>query len=134
MSENAVRRIETSVTTSDCELPEWSRCKTDSESIALSWTVGCAVPVLSQSEKHDHNVRVRLKKRESRAELMQTSETVNPEDVSDEMAKLDPSKTMETSLDRTDEDGERLSQRRRKNNGSKAHSQTSQACPGIQEN
>ena len=112
MSENAERRIETPVTTSDCVLPEWSGCKVDSESVALSWTVGCAVHVLSQSEKNDHNVHVRLRTRESRAELTQTTETVNPEDVGDEMAKPDPSKTTETSLDRTDEDGERLPQRR----------------------
>ena len=112
MSENAVKSVETPVTTTDCVSPEWSGCKVDSESIVLSWTVGCAVHVLSQSEKHDHNVRVRLRTRESRAELTQTIETVNPEDVGDEMAKLDPGKTTETSLDRTDEDGERLPQRR----------------------
>ena len=112
ISENAVKRIEMPVTTSDCVLPEWSGCKVDSESIALSWTVGCAVHVLSQSEKHDHNVRVRLRTRESRAELTQTRETVNPEHVRGEMGKLDPSKATETSLDRTDEGGERLPQRR----------------------
>ena len=109
-----VKSIETPVTTSDCVLPEWSGCKVDSDNIALSWTVGCAVHVLSQSEKRkdDHNVRVWLRTRESRAELTQTCETVNLEDVGDEVAKLDPSKTTETSLDRTDEDGERLPQRR----------------------
>ena len=110
MSENAVKKIETPVTTSDCVLPEWFGCKVDSQSIALSWTVGCPVHVLS--EKHDHNVLVRLRTGESGAELTQTSETVNPEDVGDEMAKLDLSKTTETSLDRADEDGERLPQRR----------------------
>ena len=117
MSENGTRRVETSATTSDCELPEWSRCKTDSENIAPSRIVGCAVHVLSQSEKRkdDRNVCVRLRTRKSRAELTQTSETVNTEDVRDEMAKLDPSKTTETALDRTDEDGERLPQRRTPN-------------------
>ena len=86
----------------------------DSESIAPSWIAGCAVHVLSQSEKRkeDHNVRVRLRTRKSRAELMQKSETVNPEHVRGEMGKLDPSKATETFLDRTDEDGERLPQRR----------------------
>ena len=85
MSENATKRVETSVTTSDCELPEWSGCKTDSESTAPSRIVGCAVHVLSQSEKckDDRNVLVRLKTRESRAELTQTSETGNPEDAGD---------------------------------------------------
>ena len=70
--------------------------------------------MLSQSEKRndDHNVRVRLRTRKSRAELMENSETVNPEHVRGEMGKLDPSKATETSLDRTDEDGERLPQRR----------------------
>ena len=86
MSENAVKRIETPVTTSDCVLPAWSGCKTDSEGIDPSWIVGCAVHVLSQSEKLDYNVRVWLRARESRAGLTQTSETVNPEDVGDEMA------------------------------------------------
>ena len=37
---------------------------------------------------------------------------MNPERVRGEMGKLDPSKATETSLDRTDEDGERLPQRR----------------------
>ena len=127
MSENAVKRIETPVTTSDCVLPEWSGCKVDSESIALSWTVGCEVHVLSQSEKHDHNVRVRLRTRESRAELTQTSETVNPEDVGDEMAKLDP------WIARTRTANGYLRDPRQENNGNKTHSQTSQMCPGIQE-
>ena len=131
MSENAVKRVETPVTTSDCVLPEWSGCKVDSENIALSWTVGCAVHVLSQSEKHDHNVLVRLRTRESRVELTQTSETVNPKDVGDEMAKLDLSKTTETSPGRTDEDGERLPQRR---TARKQWQQKPQMCPGIQEN
>ena len=114
MSENAVKGIETSVTTNDCVLPEWSRCKVDSESIAPSWTVGCAVHVLNQSEKRkdDHNVRVRLRTKKSRAELMEISETVNPEHVHGEMGKLDPSKATDTSLDRTDEDGKRFPQRR----------------------
>ena len=98
--ERAVKGIEASVTASDCELPEWFGFQVDSKSIAPSRIVGCAVHVLSQSEKHDHNVRVRLRTRKSRAELAQTSETVNPEDVGDEMAKLDPSKTTETSLGR----------------------------------
>ena len=110
---NATKRVETSVTTSDCELPEWSRRKTDSESIAPSRIVGCAVHVLSQSEKRkdDRNVCVWLRTRKSRAELTQKSWTVNPEHVRGEMAKLDPSNAAETSLDRTDEDGERLPQR-----------------------
>ena len=43
---------------------------------------------------------------------MQKSETVNPEHVCGEMRMLDPSKATETSLDRTDEEGERLPQRR----------------------
>ena len=51
MSENAVKGIEAPVTTSDYVLPEWSGCKVDSESIGPSWIVGCAVHVLSQSEK-----------------------------------------------------------------------------------
>ena len=36
VSENAVKGTETSVITSDCELPEWSGCKVNSESIAPS--------------------------------------------------------------------------------------------------
>ena len=109
MSENTVKGIEAPVTTSDCVLPEWSGCKVDSEGIVPRWVVGCAVHVLSQSEKRkdDHNVRVRLRTRKSRAELMQKSETGNPEHVRGEMGKLDPSKATETSLDRTDEDGQR---------------------------
>ena len=93
-SENAVKGIETSLTASDCELPEWFGCRVDSESIAPSRIVGCAVHVLSQSEKRrdDHNVRVRLRTRRSRVELMLTSDTVNPEHVRDEMGKQDPSK------------------------------------------
>ena len=68
----------------------------------------------SQSEKRsdDHNVRVRLRTRRSRAELMLKSETVNPEHVRGEMAKLNPSKATETSLDSTNRDDERLPQRR----------------------
>ena len=47
-------------------------CQVDSESIAPWRIVGCVVRVLSQSEKRrdDHNVRVRLRTRRSRAELM----------------------------------------------------------------
>ena len=114
MSETAVKGIETSVTTSNCVLQELSGCKVDSENIVPSWIVGCAVHVPSQSEKRkkDHNVRVRLRTRKSRADLMQKSETVNPGHVRGEMAKLDLSKIMETSLDCTDEDGKRLPQRR----------------------
>ena len=114
VSENAVKRIETPVTNSDCVLPEWSGCEVDSQNIAPSWIVGCAVHVLSQFEKRkdDHNVRVGLRTRTSRAELMLRSETVNPEHVRGEMGKLDPSKATETSLDRTNGDGERLPQRR----------------------
>ena len=71
-SENAVKVIETSVTTGDCVLPEWFGCQVDSESIAPSRIVGCAAHVSSQSEKRsdDHNVRVRLRTRRSRAELV----------------------------------------------------------------
>ena len=43
---------------------------------------------------------------------MQKSETLNPEHVRGEMGKLDPNKATETSMDRTNEDGERLPQRR----------------------
>ena len=113
-SENAVKSIETSVTASDCELPEWFGCQVDSESVTPSRIVGCAVHVLSQSEKRrdDHNVPVRLRTRRSRAVLILTSETVNPEHVRGEMGKLDPGKATETSLDRTNGDGERLPQRR----------------------
>ena len=69
--------------------------------------------MLSQSEKRgdDHNVRVRVRTRRSRAELMMQSETVNSEHVRGEMGKLDPGKATETSLNRTDGDGERLPQR-----------------------
>ena len=111
-SENAVKGIETSVTASDCELPEWFGCQFDSESIAPSRIVGCAVHVLNQSEKRgdDHKVRVRLRTRRSRAELMLKSETVNPEH--GERGNMDPGKATETSLDRTNGDGERLPQRR----------------------
>ena len=58
-SENAVENIETTVTASDCESPEWLRCQVDSENIAPS-QIGCTVRVLSQSEmcRDDHNVRV----------------------------------------------------------------------------
>ena len=113
-SENAVKSIETSVTASDCVLPEWFGCQVDSESIAPSRIVGCAAHVCSQSEKRsdDHNVRVRLRTRISRAELMLKSETVNPEHVRGKMAKLNPSKVTETSLDSTNRDDERLPQRR----------------------
>ena len=109
-SENAVKGIEASVTASYCELPEWFGCQVESESIAPSRIVGCAAHVLSQSEKRgdDHNVRVRLRSRRSRLK----SETVNPEHVRGEMGELDPSKATETSLDRTDEDGKLLPQRR----------------------
>ena len=105
-SENAVKGIETSVTASDCELPEWFGCQADSESTAPS-QIGCAAHVPSQSEKRrdDHNVRVLLRTRRSRAELMLKSETVNPEHVRGEMGS-------ETSSDRTSGDGERLPQRR----------------------
>ena len=109
-SENAVKVIETSVTTGDCVLPEWFGCQVDSESIAPSRIVGCAVP--SQSHGDDHNVRVRLRTRRSRAELMLKSETVNPEHVRGKMAKLNPSKATETSLDSTNRGDERLRQRR----------------------
>ena len=81
-SENAVKGIETSVTTSDCVLPEWFGCQVDSESIAPSRIVGCAAHVPSQSD--DHNVRVRT--RRSRAELM-----LKVRHVRGEMGKLDPS-------------------------------------------
>ena len=113
-SENAVKSIETSVTASDCVLPEWFGCQVDSVSIAPSRIVGCAAHVCSQSEKRsdDHNVRVRLRTRISRAELMLKSETVNPEHVRGKMAKLNPSKVTETSLDSTNRDDERLPQRR----------------------
>ena len=112
-SEGAVENIETTVTASDCESPEWFGCQVDSESIAPS-RIGYAVGVPSQSEKRsdDHNVRVRLRTRRSREELMLKSETVNPEHVRGEMAKLIPSKATETSLDRTNRDGERMPQRR----------------------
>ena len=134
-SENAVKVTETTVTASDCVLPEWFGCKVENESIAPSRIVGCAAHVLSQSEKRsdDHNVRVRLRTRRSRAELMLKSETVNPKHVRGEMAKLNPSKATETFLDSTNRDDERLPHRR-ENNGSEMHSQTSQVCPGIQEN
>ena len=78
-SENAVENIETTETASDCELPEWFGCQADSESIAPS-QIGYTVLVLSQSERcrDDHNVRVRLRTRRSRAELTLKSETMNP--------------------------------------------------------
>ena len=112
-SENAVKGIETSVTTSDCVLPEWFGCQVDSESIAPS-QIGYTVRVLSQSERcrDDHNARVRLRTRRSRAQLILKSETMNPEHMRGERRKLDPSKATQTSLDRTSEDGERLPQRR----------------------
>ena len=50
--------------------------------------------------------------RRPRAELMLKSETVNPEHVRGELAKLYPSEATETSLDSTNRDGERLPQRR----------------------
>ena len=58
-----MKGIEKPVTTSDCVLPEWSRYKVDSESIAPWWIVGCTVHVLSQPEKRkdDYNVRVPLR-------------------------------------------------------------------------
>ena len=105
---------ETSVTTGDYVLPEWFGCQVDSESIAPSRNVGCAAQVSSQSERcrDDHNVRVRLRTRRSRAEFLLKSETVNPEHVRGEMAKLNPSEATETSLDGTNRDDERLPQRR----------------------
>ena len=47
--ENAVKSIETSVTASDCELPEWFGCQVGSESIAPSRIVGCARCTCAQS-------------------------------------------------------------------------------------
>ena len=107
-----MENIETTVTANNCESPEWFGCQVDSESIAPS-RIGYAVRVLSQSERcrDDHNVRVLLRTRRSRAELILKSERVNAEHVRGEMAKLDPSKATETSLDRTGEDGERLPQK-----------------------
>ena len=130
-----MKSIETSVTTSDCVLPEWFGCQADSESSAPS-QIGYTVRVPSQSEKRsdDHNVRVRLRTRRSRAELMLKSETVNPEHVRGEMAKLNPSKATETSLDSTNKDGERIRDARQECNGSEMHSQTLQMCKGIQRN
>ena len=95
-SENAVENIETTVTGSDCESPEWLGCQVDSESIAPS-QIGNTARVLSQSERcrDDHNVRVRLRTRRSRAELTLKSETVNPEHVRGETAKLNPWKLPE---------------------------------------
>ena len=112
-SENTVENIDTPVTNSDCVLPEWSGCKIASESIAPS-QIGHTVRVLSRSERcrDDHNERVRLRRRRSRAELLLKSETVNPEHVRGEMAKLNPSEATEFSLDSTNRDGERLPQRR----------------------
>ena len=112
-SENAVENIETTVTASDCESPEWLGCQVDSESAAPS-QIGYTVRVLSQSERcrDDHNVRVRLRTRRSRAELLLKSETVNPEHVRGEMAKLNSSEATETSLDSTNRDGERMPRRR----------------------
>ena len=111
-SENAVENIETTVTASDCESPEWLGCQVDSESIAPS-QIGYTVRVLSQFERcrDDHNVCVRLRMRRSRAEFMLKSETVNPEHVRGKLAKLNPSKATETSLDSTNRDGERMPQR-----------------------
>ena len=43
---------------------------------------------------------------------MLKSETVNPEHVRGEMAKLNPREATETSLDSTNRDGQRLPQRR----------------------
>ena len=70
--------------------------------------------MLSQSERcsDDHSVGVRLRTPRSRAELMLKNETVNPEHVRGEMAKLNPIEATETSLDSTNRDGERLPQRR----------------------
>ena len=125
-SENAVKEIETPVTNSDCVLPEWFGCKVASENIAPS----CQ----SERRKEDHNVRVRLRTRKSRAELLLRSETENPMHVRGEMGKLDPSKATETSLDRTDGTANGcLRGARRENNGTQTRSQTSQVCPGIQE-
>ena len=69
-NEKAVEVIVTTVTASDCEFPEWFGCQADSKSIAPSH-IGYTVRVLSQSERcrDDHNVRVRLRTRRSRAEL-----------------------------------------------------------------
>ena len=119
-SENAVEIIETTVTASDCESPEWFGCQADSESIAPS-KIGHTVRVLSQSERcrDDHNVRDRLRTRRSRAELMLKSETVNPEQVRGEMAKLNPSKATETSLDSTNKDDERPQRRSEKTRAAK---------------
>ena len=106
MSENAAKGIEMPVIAC-CQ--SGRDAKLTARALPRRWIVGCAVHVLSQSEKRkdDHNVRVRLRTRKSRAELMQKSETGNPEHVRGEMGKLDPSKATETSLDRTDEDGQR---------------------------
>ena len=69
--------------------------------------------MLSQFERcrDDHNVCVRLRMRRSRAELMLKSKTVNPEHVRGKLAKLNPSKATETSLESTNRDGERMPQR-----------------------
>ena len=116
-SENVVENIETTVTASDCEMPEWFGCQVDSESIAPS-RIGYAVRVLSLSERcrDDHNVRVRLRTRRSRAELLMKSETMNP------------------WIARTRMASGCLRGARQENNGSEMHSQTSQVCPGIQRN
>ena len=108
-----MRKIESSAKTCDRVLPERFGCQVNREGIATPWVVGCVAHVLSQSEKRDddHNVRVRLRMRECKAVLTQVGGAVDPWTVCGEMAKLDPGRATGTSLDRTDENGERPPQR-----------------------
>ena len=122
------KNVETTVTASDCESPEWFGRQVDSKSIAPS-RIGYVAHVLSQSEKRrdDHKMSVRLRMRRSRAELMLKSETVNPEHVRGKNGKVcvraRPLKL--PWIARTGMASGCLRGARKESNGIKMHSQTS---------
>ena len=110
---NLKTRIESSAKTNDSVLAEKFGCRVNSKGIVPPWVAGCVAHVLSRSEKRndEHNVRVRLKMRKCRDALTQDGGAVDPQQERGETATLDPGRVMGTSLDRTDANGERPSQR-----------------------
>ena len=108
-----MRKVERSAKTNGSVLPERFGCRVNSKDIVPSWVAGCVAHVLSRSERcnDDHNVRVRLKMRKCRDALTQDGGAVDPGDERGETATLDPGRVTRTSLDRTDANGERPSQR-----------------------
>ena len=108
--ENDVRKIDSSAKTNDPELPEEFGCRADSKGIVLPWVAGCATRVLHQSEKH-RNVRTRSRMSKFRDVSTQDDGTVGPGSECGETATLGPGRATGTSLDRTDVNGKRPSQR-----------------------